>query len=131
MVINFNDTEQANKAIYNDIVSLNSPYALQDDAVLVQAASVQNQWYTVLTTKANVRLYSIVPIVWNTNETIEVRITTKNRTITGSLNATHTTYYWTHIKMYGDGLDFVIGDKRLVGYNALLEDPSVKLRFER
>ena len=120
MAINFNDKEQANKAIYIAIVALNSPYALQDDIVLVQAAPVQNQWYTVLTPTANVKLYSVVPIVWNTNETIEVRITTKKRTITGSLAATHTTYYWAHMKMYGDGLDFVTGDKRLVGYNAPL-----------
>lgn len=92
---------------------------------------MQDQWYTVLYTKVNVRLYSIVPIVWNIDEPIEVRITTKKRTITGNRNATPTTYYWTHMKMYGEGLDFVTGDKRLVGHNAPLEDPSVKVEIRK
>ena len=72
-----------------------------------------------------------MPIVWNTNETLEVRITTKKRTITGNLIATHTTYYWAHVKIYGDGLDFVTGDKRLVGYNSPLDDPSVKVEIRK
>ncbi len=94
MAINFNDKEQANKAIYNAIVALNSPYALQIDAVSVQVDPQQNQWYIVLDTKMNARIYSIVPIVWVADETLELRITTKKRTFTGSFNATHTTYYW-------------------------------------
>jgi hypothetical protein len=131
MATNFNDKEQANKAIYTAIVALNSPYALQDDAVLVQAAPVQNQWYTVLDTKTNARIYSIVPIVWEANETLEVRITTKNRTFTGSFNATHTTYYWAFLKMYGEGLDFDTANKRLAGFDAPLEDPSIKIEIRK
>lgn len=124
MAVNFNNKEEAYKAIYDAIVALNASYTLQDDAALVQAAPVQNIWYTVLDTKTNVRIYSIVPIVWTADETLEVRITTKKRTFTGSFNATNTTYYWAFIKMYAEGLDFETGTKRLAGYDAPLEDPS-------
>ena len=130
-MVNFNSKEEANKAIYDAIIALNAPYAMQDDAVLAQAAPAQNTWYTVLDTQVNVRIYSIVPIVWTANETLEVRITTKNRTISGSLDATHTTYYWAFMKMYAEGLDFETGAKHLAGYDAPLEDPSVKIEIRK
>ncbi len=132
MAVNFNNKEEAQKAIYDALVALNAPYAMQDDAVLVQANPVQNQWYTVLDTKANVRLFSIVALVWTTGETLEIKITTKNRTITGAVDAAHTTYYWAFIRMYGDGLDIAASPtKQLVGYQAPLDDPIVKVEIRK
>jgi hypothetical protein len=132
MSVNFNNKEEALKAVHSAIVALNAPYAMQDDATLVQANPVQNQWYTVLDTKENARIYSIVALVWTTDETLEIRVTTKNRTFTGSVNATNTTYYWAFIRMYGDGLDIAASPtKQLVCYQAPLEDPSVKIEIRK
>ncbi|MDD5263873.1 MAG: hypothetical protein PHU43_03455 [Candidatus Bipolaricaulis sp.] len=132
MAVNFNNKEEAQKAIYDAIVALNAPYALQDDAVLAQLNPVKDTWYTVLDTKTNVRIYSIVPLVWTTNETLELRVTTKNRVLTGSVDATHTTYYWAFLKMYGAGLDIAASPtKQLAGYQAPLEDPSIKIEIRK
>jgi hypothetical protein len=132
MAVNFNNKEEAQKAIYDAIVALNAPYALQDDAVLAQANPVQNTWYTVMNTKANVRIYSIVPLIWTTNETLELRVTLKNRVLLGTVDATHTTYYWAFLKMYGEGLDIAASPtKQLAGYQAPLEDPSAKIEIRK
>ncbi len=131
-MVNFNNKEEANKAIYDALVALNAPYAMQDDAVLAQANPVQNQWYTVLDTKENVRIYSIVPLIWTADETLELKVTTKNRTFTGSVNATHTTYYWAFLMMYGAGLDIAASPtKQLAGFQAPIEDPSVKIEIRK
>jgi len=132
MSVNFNNKEEALKAIYNALVALNAPYAMQDDAVLAQANPVQNNWYTVLDTKENVRIYSIVPLVWTTGETIEIRVTTKNRTFEGSVAMDATTYYWAFLKMYGAGLDIAASPtKQLAGYQAPIEDPSIKIEIRK
>ncbi len=132
MAVNFNNKEEAQKAIYDALIALNTPFTLQDDAVLAQANPVKDTWYTVLPTTANVRIYSIVPLVWTTGETIEVRVTTKNRVLTGSVAMDPTTYNWVFLKMYGEGLDIAPSPtKQLAGYQAPLEDPSAKVEIRK
>ena len=66
---------------------------LQSDAVLTQAAPVQNTWYTILDTTKNARIHSIAFIVADTDETLELKITADDLTSTITKASTADTYY--------------------------------------
>jgi len=70
----------------------------QPDAVLNQAAPVQDTWYTILDTTRNVRIVYGRFMVATTNETLEVRITVDGQVLVSSaLAATaDTSYYLNH-----------------------------------
>jgi len=68
-------------------------FQLQADAVLVQAAPVQNTWYTVLNTQ-NARVLGIAYEVAATGETLEVRMTIDGRVFTPSQAAVAGTDYY-------------------------------------
>ena len=65
----------------------------QPPAVLNQPAPVQNTWYPILDTTANVLLYYISVNVEDANETLELRITIDGQVITGNIAATHSRTY--------------------------------------
>lgn len=68
-------------------------FKLQADATLVQAAPVQNTWYTVLNTTSNVRLIKTLMVVVDTGETLQMEITIDGNTITGTQVAVAGTIY--------------------------------------
>lgn len=65
----------------------------QADAVLNQAAPVQNTWYTILDTTKNAVLYLILVLVADTDETLECRITVDGNALVDSIAATADTVY--------------------------------------
>lgn len=68
--------------------------AFKPEAVLDQAAPVQNTWYTVLDAK-NVEIYAIAYLIATTDETIETRLTLDGVQMTSTqAPATHDTNVW-------------------------------------
>jgi len=76
-----------------DIIRTELTFQHQAAAQLTQTNPVQNTWYTILDTTANVRLYSLVVRVDTTNETLEVRFTIDGLTISQTVDATAGTWY--------------------------------------
>jgi hypothetical protein len=71
------------------------PPELQADAILNQAAPVQNTWYTVLDTTENVRVLNILFTVGVPNEDVEVELTIDGRTfVAGQAPATGASIYY-------------------------------------
>jgi hypothetical protein len=102
----------------------------QPDATLVQAAPVQNTWYTILDTTLNCCLYSVTILVWTTGETLEVRVTIDGQILTGSVAATATTYYYVHLFLYAAG--FAIDTNVFpIGKYMPLEGRSVKVEVRK
>jgi len=102
----------------------------QPDAVLSQVEPVQNQWYTVLNSTRECRLYSFTVLVWTTNETLEVRITIDGVVLLGSVEANHTTYYYVHHQLYAAGLA-IDSNIFLLGKYAPLEGRNVKVEVRK
>jgi len=67
----------------------------QAPAILNQAAAIQDQWYTVLDTTRNVRIYVFYARMDTADETIEGRITVDGQTIlVTAINLTAGTTYF-------------------------------------
>jgi len=56
----------------------------QPDAVLDQAAPVQNTWYTVLAATDDVRLYNVAMYISTTSEDLGIRITVDGNILLGA-----------------------------------------------
>jgi len=69
------------------------PPAHQGKALLVQANPVQDQWYTILDTTLNCRIYDICFRVATTGEDLEVRITVDGQIYTVSQTAVAGDHY--------------------------------------
>ena len=102
----------------------------QPDAVLSQLEPVQNQWYPVLETSRECRLYSLTILVWTASETLEVRVTVDGVVLVGSVSATHTTYYYVHHQLYASGLT-IDGNIFLLGKYTPLEGRNVKVEVRK
>jgi hypothetical protein len=102
----------------------------QLDAVLSQVEPMQNQWYTVLETTKDCRVYAVTVLVWTANETLEVRITVDGKVLTGAVGATQTTYYYVHHQLYGSGLT-IDGNMFLLGKYTPLEGRSIKVEVRK
>ena len=102
----------------------------QLDAVLAQESPVQNTWYTVLETSRDCKVYGVTALVWTTNETIEVRVTIDGNVLVGAVDATHTTYYYVHHKLYAEGLA-IDGNPFLLGKYAPLEGRNIKIEIRK
>ena len=105
-------------------------YEHQPDATLSQANPVQNQFYTVLDSKKRCRVYVVTVLVWTTGETLEVRITVDGQVLTGTVNASATTYYYVHHQLYGSAL-IVDGNILLLGHYSFLEGREVKVEVRK
>jgi len=105
----------------------------QPDATLSQANPVQNQWYTVLDVKKGVKVYSVVILVWTASETLEVRVTIDGQVLVGSVEATHTTYYYVHHKLYAAAASALAidGNIFLLGHYPPLEGREVKVEVRK
>ena len=105
----------------------------QPDATLSQATPVQNQWYTVLDAKKGVKIYSVVILVWTASETLEVRVTIDGQVLVGSVEATHTTYYYVHHKLYAAAASALAidGNIFLLGHYTPLEGREVKVEVRK
>jgi len=101
----------------------------QPDAHLVQESPTQNQWYTVLEAK-DCKVYAVTVLVWTTNETLEAKITIDDQVLSGSVEATHTTYYYVHHKLYGSALE-IDGNVFLLGKYAPLTGRDVKVEIRK
>ena len=86
----------------------------QPDAVLVQAAAVQNTWYTILNTTKNCRLIGVTIQMETANETIAVRITANNVSLTDDIVATAGTPYAANIQHNN-----VVGDSIILASGAV------------
>lgn len=67
--------------------------SFQADAILNQAAPVQNTWYTILDTTINAILHGVTFAIITTDETLEVKITIDGNSYTASQAATASTTY--------------------------------------
>jgi hypothetical protein len=105
----------------------------QPDATLSKENPDQNQWYTVLDSKKNCRIYAVTVLVWTTNETLEVRITIDGQVLVGSVEATHTTYYYVHHKLYAAATSALAidGNVFLLGHYAPIEGREVKVEVRK
>jgi len=116
-------------------MSLDKAYTFehQPDATLSQEAPVQNQWYTVMDSKKNCRIYAVTVLVWTTGETLEVRVTIDGQVLVGSVDATHTTYYYVHHKLYAAAASALAidGNVFLLGQYAPLEGREVKVEVRK
>jgi hypothetical protein len=101
----------------------------QPDAHLVKESPVQNQWYPVLDAK-DCKIYAVTVLVWTTNETLEVRVTIDGQALVGSVEATHTTYYYVHHNLYGSAL-VIDGNVFLLGKYAPLECRDIKVEVRK
>jgi len=105
----------------------------QPDATLAQANPVKDQWYTVLDTKKNAKLYSMTVLVWDTDETLEARVTIDGNVLVGSLAATKNTYYYVHHKLYSAPATGLTIDANifLLAHYAPLEGREVKVEVRK
>jgi hypothetical protein len=103
----------------------------QPDGHLAQANPAVDQWYTVLDAQnKEAKVYSLTVLVWTTNETLEVKVTIDGNVLTGSIEATHTTYYYVHHALYAEGL-VIDGNVFLLGKYAPLEGRNVKIEVRK
>lgn len=102
----------------------------QTDATLSQANPVQNQWYTVLALSRECKILVVTVLVWVADETLEVRITMDGKVLTGTVNATHTTYYYVHHQLYASAL-IVDANIFLLGHYTSLEGREVKVEVRK
>jgi len=102
----------------------------QPDATLSQVNPVQNQWYTILDSKKECKVYAITVLVWTTGETLEVRVIIDGKVLMGSVNASATTYYYVHHQLYGSAL-IVDGNIFLLGHYSPLEGREVKVEVRK
>ena len=65
----------------------------QSDAVLSQVTPAQNTWYTVLDTTKHCKLYYIIIMIEDDDESLEVRLTIDGVTYEGGVAATYSDYY--------------------------------------
>jgi len=103
----------------------------QSDAVLNQAAPVQNTWYTVLDTTSNVRLYGLAVFVADTGETIEVKITIDGVSLTGSQAQNANTYYYYFKDPSQTNICLASTTLYLIMYYTFLEGKSVKVEVRK
>jgi hypothetical protein len=105
----------------------------QPDATISQENPTKDQWYTVLNTKKNCRILGITVLVWTTNETLEVRVTIDGQVLLGSVEATHTTYYYVHHKLYAAAASALAIDGNVFqpGHYATLEGREVKVEVRK
>jgi hypothetical protein len=102
----------------------------QPDAVLSQVDPDQSEWYPVLNSTRECRLYAVTVLVWTANETLEVRITIDGQVLLGSVEATHTTYYYVHHQLYASALA-IDGNIFLLGKYTPLEGRNVKVEVRK
>ena len=102
----------------------------QAHATLSQANPVVNNWYTVLNTTSNVRLYAICCRVADTAETLQVRLTIDGQTLTDSFEATADTTYYNYLRFTDADLWFQT-TTYLVGVYTYIEGRSVKVEVRK
>ena len=113
-----------------DLKTKRMTFQHQPDAHMAQENPVQNQWYTVLDTTREAKVYGLTVLVWTANETLEVRITVDGNVLTGSIEATHTTYYYVHHALYAEAL-IIDGNVFLLMKYAALEGRNVKIEVRK
>jgi hypothetical protein len=102
----------------------------QPDAHIAIENPNQNEWYPVLETTREAKVYGLTVLVWTTSETLEVRITVDGNVLTGSIEATHTTYYYVHHALYAEAL-VIDGNVFLLMKYAALEGRNVKIEIRK
>ena len=102
----------------------------QSDAVLSQVDPDQNEWYPVLNSTRECKVYAVTVLVWTANETLEVRITIDGQVLLGSVEANHTTYYYVHHQLYASALA-IDGNIFLLGKYTPLEGRNVKVEVRK
>ena len=101
----------------------------QADAILIQAAAVQNTWYTVLAAQTRVaRVYLISLVIGTANETLEISVTVDGVTLAGALNATFGTVYRIEFNYGITAESLVIGTTRDSTYIIEGSNVSVAVR---
>lgn len=104
----------------------------QQDALLNQAAPVQNTWYTVLDTTELCRLISACVEVQTTGETLEMRITIDNDIYTGSIAAVAGSHYLAYLFLYSTGAILTLATTANIAWKAfLLEGRSIKVEVRK
>lgn len=104
-------------------------YVIQDGVVKIQAAPVQNTWYTVMDTTPNVRLYIITLRVADTGEDLELRITVDGEVYTAVVAAVAGTTYYCYIGA-GNWMNYAGTHINVMGYDSLVAR-SAKIEFRK
>lgn len=105
-------------------------FAHQADAVLAQAAPVQNTWYTVLNTTTNVRIIRIYANVALANETVQGQITIDGVTVAipAAVFVAGTGYFVRWAFDLTDSLYWDVNEKYVA---FLIEGKSVKVEIRK
>ena len=122
---NRGDTQRLTRIGPNNVVKI------QSSADLVQAAPVQNTWYTALDTKRNCRVIGWTLVVADTNETIQMRITIDGVVLehSGAGFVADTEY---NINLRSSiTYDLINASSGGLGHAFLLEGRSVKIEFRK
>lgn len=99
-------------------------------ALLSQAAPVQNTWYTILDTAYCAKLFGIAVSVADTGETLEVRMTVDGATVSGSQAALAGTAYKALPYTTPTGLYLLMSTSSLINGNET-EGRSVKVEVRK
>ena len=108
-------------------------WKMQPDAVLAQAAAVQNTWYTILDTTEDVRLYYVYVMAATATEDLEVKITIDGLTYTGGTASTNDVWYGYYKYIVGQSLTMLSYATDTVSSIkwATLEGHSVKVEVRK
>ena len=111
-------------------------FEYQAPAVLNQAAPIQNDWYVLLPTTLNCRVYKAVVNIEDTNETVEMEINIDGQTIQGNGFAlVHSTSYYAVIEPNAiTRIDLVdlFNDANIIRFLSFLcEGRSVQIRVRK
>ena len=102
------------------------------DAVLAQAAAVQNTWYTILDTAANIRIYQITALIVTAGETIAIKITIDGNVLTATqAQDADAVYYWGLDADASDALQAVKATQTAPTISGYLEGKSVKVEMRK
>ena len=113
-----------------DLKTKRMTFQHQPDAHIAVEDPNQNEWYPVLVTTREAKVYGLTVLVWTTNETLEVKVTIDGNVLTGSIEATHTTYYYVHHALYAEAL-IIDGNVFLLGKYAPLEGRNIKIEIRK
>jgi hypothetical protein len=105
-------------------------FQLMPDALLVQAAPVQNTWYTVLDTVANCRLIGLGIGIATVGEDLEVKITVDGRTIIGTGTAVEGAEYQAMIHTHDTGTVLVFSSTE-APRSFIIEGRSIKVEIRK
>lgn len=107
------------------------PPTHQADAVLAQAAPVQNTYYPILNTTSNCRVLAIFGMVADTGETLQLRLTIDGQVIENTAAAVPANTYFEAVHFVGGVIEWTTIDTGARYRAFLIEGKSVKVEIRK